>query len=881
MLRILPWMLVAASLQLGVVNARAADSIDATERPPRTVSFEADVRPILKAHCWHCHGEDAEVEGGLDARLAHLLAKGGESGPAVVPGNHAASLLYQRVAAGEMPPSGKPLPPQDLATIVRWIDAGAPTARPEPASLADGDVFSEEERSHWSFQPVRRPELPQVNQPQLIGTPVDAFLLARLESAGQSFAPEADRRTLIRRLSYDLTGLPPTPEEVEQFVADPSTEAYEQLVDRLLASPAYGERWARHWLDVAGYADSDGYDERDRERKWAYRYRDYVVRAFNRDKPWDEFIVEQLAGDELLVPPYSNLNAEQADKLIATGMLRMGPDGTSGAADQNVARNDVIAETVKIVSTSLLGLSVGCAQCHSHRYDPITHEDYHRIRALFEPAYDWKDWRGTDARLVSLWSDETRATAAGVDAELAEITKKRNEELDQLVQQTFDTELAKLPAETRPRAKAARETADKERSEEQKQFIKEYPFLNVDRGSVYLYLPDRLTGFTKKWDDLTAAAQAKRPAEDFVHCLTEVPGKIPPTHLFARGDLNSPRQQVAPGELAILNRTAWGMSPDDPALPTSGRRLAYARRLTDGQHPLVARVLVNRFWLHLFGRGIVATAGDFGTQGARPSHPELLDWLADEFVRGGWQLKPLVRMLVSSRAYRQSSARRPELDAIDPENHLLGRMSVRRLEAETIRDWLLATSGRLSPKMYGAAVPVMPDDVGQVVVGIDTRDSAGRPSGKVIPIGEEEFRRSLYVQVRRSMPLGMLEPFDLPTMTPNCEQRSSSTVAPQSLLMMNSALVVNQSEALAARVIAEVGAEPAAQFRRAWMLALSRPPTEAETTDGLAFLTEQATALQEEIAKQATNESAADVARLAFTQLCHAILISNEFLYVD
>jgi hypothetical protein len=790
-------------------------------------------------------------------------------------------LLYQRVAAGEMPPSGKPLPPQDLTTIVRWIDAGAPTARPEPTSLADGDVFSEEERSHWSFQPVRRPALPQVNQPQLVATPVDAFLLARLEATGQSFGPEADRRTLIRRLAYDLTGLPPTPEEVERFVADSSTDAYEQLVDRLLASPAYGERWARHWLDVAGYADSDGYDERDRERKWAYRYRDYVVRAFNRDKPWDEFIVEQLAGDELLAPPYANLNAEQADKLIATGMLRMGPDGTSGGGDQNVARNDVIAETVKIVSTSLLGLSVGCAQCHSHRYDPITHEDYHRIRALFEPAYDWKDWRGTDARLVSLWSDETRATAAAVDAELAEITKKRNEELDQLVQQTFDTELAKLPAETQPRAKAARETAEKDRSDEQKQLIKEYPFLNVDRGSVYLYLPDRLTGFTKKWDDLTATTQAKRPAEDLVHCLTEVPGKIPPTHLFARGDLNNPRQQVAPGELAVLNRTAWSITPDDPALPTSGRRLAYARRLTDGQHPLVARVLVNRFWLHLFGRGIVATAGDFGTQGERPSHPELLDWLADEFVRGGWQLKPLVRMLVTSRAYRQSSARRPELDALDPENRLLGRMSVRRLEAETIRDWLLATSGRLSPKMYGAAVPVMPDDVGQVVVGIDTRDSAGRPSGKVIPIGEEEFRRSLYVQARRTMPLGMLEPFDLPTMTPNCEQRSSSTVAPQSLLMMNSALVVNQSEALAARVIAEVGAEPAAQFRRAWMLALSRPPTEAETAAGLAFLTEQAAALQEDVTKQATNESAADVARLAFTQLCHAILISNEFLYVD
>jgi mono/diheme cytochrome c family protein len=877
MFRILPWML----LLVLPVQLWAADTVDVLASPANTITFEADVRPILKAHCWHCHGEDAEVEGGLDARLAHFLTKGGETGPAIVPGNHAVSLLYQRIAAGEMPPSGKPLPEKDLATLVRWIDAGAPTARPEPESLAAGDVFSEEERSHWSFQPTVRPPLPPVTQPELNSAPIDAFLLARLETQKLSFAPEADRATLIRRLSYDLTGLPPSPEEVERFAADSSSDAYERLVDRLLASPAYGERWARHWLDVAGYADSDGYDERDRERKWAYRYRDYVIRSFNRDKPWDEFIVEQLAGDELLEPPYANLTAEQADCLIATGMLRMGPDGTNGPADQNVARNDVVAETIKIVSTSLLGLSVGCAQCHSHRYDPITHEDYHRVRALFEPAYDWKNWRASDARLVSLWSSEVRQQAAAVDAELAEISKRRGEELDQLVQQTFDTELAKLPADIQPKAKAARETPEKDRPDEQKQLIKEYPFLNVDRGSVYLYLPDRLTGFTKKWDELTATAQAKRPAEDLVHCLTEVPGQIPPTHLFSRGDFNSPRQEVPPGDLAVLNRTGWMVPPDDATLPTSGRRLAYARRLTDGQHPLVARVLVNRFWLHTFGRGIVATAGDFGTQGQRPSHPELLDWLADEFVRGGWQLKPIVRILVTSRAYRQSSDRRPELDAIDPENRLLGRMSVRRLEAETIRDWLLATSGRLSAKMYGPAVPVMPDDVGQVVVGIDTRDSAGRPSGKVIPIGEEEFRRSLYVQVRRSMPLGMLEPFDLPIMTPNCEQRSSSTVAPQSLLMMNSALVVSQSEALAARVLQEAGAEQAAQFRRAWMLAFARPPDEAETSAGLAFLAEQTLALQEEVARQATNESADNVARTALAQLCHALLISNEFLYVD
>ncbi len=853
----------------------------ATPDASHSLSFEADVRPILKAHCWHCHGEEDELAGGLDTRLARLLKSGGDSGAAIVPGDSGASLLHQRIAAGEMPPEGKQLPPEALSTIARWIDAGARTARAEPESLPRGDVFSEEERSHWSFQPIQRAPLPVVQQADLVRQPVDAFLLARLEAEKLSFAPEAQRLTLLRRLHYDLTGLPPTPEEVARFLADPAEDAYQQLVDRLLASPAFGERWARHWLDVAGYADSDGYDQTDRERPWAYKYRDYVIRAFNSDKPWNTFIVEQLAGDELLTPPYRNLSADEADRLIATGFLRMGPDGTTSAADQNQARNDVVAETIKIVSTSLLGLSVGCAQCHAHRYDPISHEDYHRMRALFEPAYDWKKWRTPNDRLVSLWSDEVRAQAAAVDAELKDINTRRDAELDALVKQTFDTELAKLPPELQPRAKAAREKPEKDRTPEEQQLVKEYPFLNVDRGSVYLYLPDRQTGFNKKWDELTATTKAKRPADDLVQCLFEEPGHTPATHLFARGDFNNPKAEIAPGELAVLNSAGWSLAPDDPALPTSGRRLAYARHLTSGEHPLVARVLVNRVWLHVFGRGLVATPGDFGVQGARPSHPELLDWLADEFMHCGWRVKPLVRMLVTSRAYRQASTRRAEVESLDPENTLLARMSVRRLEAESIRDWLLATSGRLTSTMHGKPVPVMPDDVGQVVVGIDTRDSAGRPSGKVVPLGEDEYRRSIYVQVRRSLPLGMLEPFDLPVMTPNCEQRSSSTVAPQSLLMMNSELVVSQATALAERIRQEAGEGAAGQVRRLWLLAYARPATDAELTAALEFLYEQTAALAEQAAAEKVDDKQSPPGKTALAQLAHALLSSNEFLYVD
>ncbi|MEX0978873.1 MAG: DUF1549 domain-containing protein, partial [Pirellulales bacterium] len=304
------------------------------------ITFEAHVRPILKAHCWQCHGEEEGLKGALDVRLAGFLLKGGDSGPAVVPGKHAESLLHQRVAEGEMPPGDKKkLTAAQVEVIAKWIDGGAKTARVEPEKLSAADLFTEEERSHWSFQPIRRSGPPAVKQPELILSPIDAFLLSRLESHGLSFSGPAERATLIRRLSFDLTGLPPSPAAVERFVNDPAPGAYERLVDELLASVAYGERWARHWLDVAGYADSDGYSAKDGERKWAYRYRDYVIRAFNDDKPWDEFLVEQIAGDELLAPPYANLSSQQADRLIATGMLRMGRDGTSDPnIDQNVAR---------------------------------------------------------------------------------------------------------------------------------------------------------------------------------------------------------------------------------------------------------------------------------------------------------------------------------------------------------------------------------------------------------------------------------------------------------------------------------------------------------------------------------------------------------------
>lgn len=841
----------------------------ASERAPLT--FERDVRPILKAHCFACHGEEGKPKGGLDARLVRSLVHGGDSGEAIVPGDHGASYLWERLEADEMPPGDKKLSAAAKATIAAWIDQGARTVRPEPETLAPGPVLTEEERAFWSFQPVRRPAVPTVRHAELVRNPIDAFLLARLEAKGLSYGPEAPPATLRRRLTFDLTGPP--------IGSDGPEGRYEDEVERLLASPRYGERWARHWLDVAGYADSDGVSPADPERKYIYKYRDYLIRSFNADRPWDELVREQLAGDELVSRPYEGLAPEDWDRLIATGFLRTAPDGTSGPTDDaEQARNDVMAETIKIVSSSLLGLTVGCAQCHSHRYDPITHEDYHRLRAIFEPALGPKAWRPSSERLISVWTEADRDRAAAVDTELKAIAAERSKEVDALVASVLERELGAAPEELRDALRAARDTPAKERSDEQARLLKEYPRVLVTAGNVSLYDAKAFGAITKRFDAQRSAAQARRPAEDQVHPVTEAPGLEVVTHLFDRGDVHQPRQVVEPGGLSVLGGRP--IPVDDPSVPTTGRRLAYARYLTSGQHPLVARVLVNRVWMHHFGQGLVATPADFGALGDRPSHPELLDWLADEFVRSGWSLKHLHRLMVTTTAYRQSSRRRAEHDAVDPENRLLGRMPVRRLDAEMVRDAILSASGRLYGKMYGPPVPVAPDETGQVIVANDNRDSAGRPVGKRVPLGPEEFRRGVYLQARRSLPVSLLEAFDEPVMAPNCDRRVSSTVAPQALMLMNNEFVITQSEAFAARVEGAAGPSVEAQARLAWRLAYGSDPTDEQASGAVAFLD----ALTSEFASQGKGDDAeagASPARRAVAMLGQAFFASNAFLYID
>ncbi len=841
------------------------------------ISFEQHIRPILKANCFHCHGESDELKGKLDVRLARLILKGGETGPAISSGKSAESLLLAKVKSGEMPDGEKKLRPEQIDLIEKWIAGGAKTLRPEPDDPAQL-VFTEEERNFWSFQPVVKPPVP-VGPGAEARTPIDCFLLQKLAEKSLTLSSEAPKETLIRRATFDLTGLPPTPEEIAAFTTDSDPDAYERLQDRLLASPRYGERWGRHWLDVAGYADSDGYTDKDPPRPWSYHYRDYVIRSFAADTPFDQFVTEQLAGDELAGPLTPNLTAQQTELLAATGFLRTAPDGTAGGIEAKLAGNAVVSETLKVVSTSLLGLTVGCAQCHNHRYDPVPQSDYYRLRAIFEPALNVQAWRAPPQRLVSLYTDADRAAAAAIEEE----AKKREQAIEgrvkELMQKVFEKELAKVPEEKREAVKAAVDKPEKERTPEQVALLKEYPSV-ITRGALDLYDPAGFKEVQGKRDELKKF-RATRPPEAFLSILSEVPGQIPETHLFHRGDPDQPKQVTPPGEISILQSFITAEIPaKDPALLTTGRRLAYARHLVNGKHPLTSRVFVNRVWMLHFGRGIVATPGDFGFLGERPTHPQLLDWLASELPATGWQVKKLHRLLMSSAAYRQSSRRVPAADAIDPDNRLLARMNVRRLEAEAVRDSILAAGDQLNLRQFGPPVPVMEDEDGQVVVGIENLNGENRP-GPVLPMQGEDLRRSIYVQVRRSRPLAVLDMFDLPALDPNCTARTPSTVAPQSLLLMNSDFVLTGSQSLAERLAREGGMDTSAKIRLAWQLIYGHPPAPQEIEVVQKFLAAQILRI-EDVAKSITDPKLKPQPEAAaWTTFCQALLSSNEFLYVD
>ena len=782
---------------LGLVVACASSTALAIEPPSadNSVFFEQHIRPILREYCFDCHGAGQKNEANLDLRLVRYIDKGGDSGAAINKAAIEESPLLKLVSSGDMPPGEARVPPEKVELIRKWLAAGAPTARPEPESIGPGVPLSLEDRQYWAYKPLVQPALPDAsklpNSPAL-RTPIDVWLQAAMPE-GLTLSPEAPRHKLIMRAYFDLVGLPPTQAELDRWLNDASETWFTAMLDHLLESPHYGERWARHWLDVAGYADSDGYTLADADRPWAWKYRDYVTRSFNGDKPFDRFITEQLAGDELAGPAQGDWTAEQIELLTATGFLRTAADGTGSGDDSPDARNKVIADTLKIVGSSLMGASLHCAQCHDHRYDPISHVDYHAIRSVFEPALDWQQWRAPSQRLVSLYTAADRQKAAEIEAAAQEMTKQRDVKRDEFMQQALDKELEKYQEPLREQLRVAYKTPEKDRNDEQKELLKKNPSVNISPGVLYQYLP-KAAEELKKLDEQIAAKRAEKPPEEFVRVLTEPGDRAPLARLFHRGEHQQPQQEIAPAPLsvAVPEGERIEFPKDDPNLPTTGRRLAFARWLTQPTNPLLPRVIVNRLWMHHFGQGLVTTPGDFGRLGTAPTHPELLDWLAAEFVQQGWSVKKLHRQIMLSAAWRQSSVRDAARTAIDPDNRYYSRKNLQRLDAEIIRDRMLATVDRLDRNLFGAPVAIKEDDAGQVIVD------------------GSQTRRSLYIRQRRTQPVAMLQTFDAPVMDINCEYRPVSTVATQSLMLLNGEFTVEQAGHLADRILKEQAALPIA-----------------------------------------------------------------------
>ena len=752
--------LIAALLAAACTDAAHAEAL----------RFETDVRPILKAACFHCHGEEKKKRGGLDIRLVHLMQTGGDSGAAVVPGDPDASLLWQQVASDEMPDGPKKLTADQKQVIRDWIAQGAKTVRPAPKD-PDTVRFTEEELGHWAFQPVKIHPIPQPDGFD-IRTPIDAFVAERLAKRGLRFSPRAKRETLIRRITHDLTGLPPTAAEVEAFVGDETPQAWPRLVERLLSSPEFGVRWGRHWLDVAGYAESDGGGGNDTRRPNAWHYRDYVFESFNRNKPIDQFLREQIAGDELIDGKPDTNDPRHVELLTATGFMRMAPDPTQ-SSNSLAERNQAAADAVQVIGSSTLGLTVGCAQCHDHKYDPIGIDDYYRFRAIFDPVFPLQKWQQPSARLVDVTSAEDQKKAEEIEARAKEMDAAIQAKKTELAKTIQAAKLSDVPEEVREETLQAVLASAKDRTERQKELLDLYPMVkpvSFIAGFLVEYDNAAYREFEKQKAEVTKVRETK-PPKRLVRVATEQPDVVPVSAVLFRGNPNSPGEKVQPGELAVLSQAG-----NAPVLPvnestrtTTGRRSAYASHLTSGQHPLTARVFVNRIWQHHFGQGIVDTPGDFGLNGEPPSHPELLDWLAADFVKHGWDQKRLHRMILLSTVYQQSARRTPELDAIDPENRLLARANLRRLEAEAVRDFILATTGDLNLESGGPSIPVTTNAEGKVVIGV-TKIRDGLAAG-VRGQNEAAYRRSAFIESNRSLPLNMLATFDLPEMKPNCDRR--------------------------------------------------------------------------------------------------------------
>jgi hypothetical protein len=851
--------------------------------------FEKDILPLFQQHCVKCH-RDKPKRAGLDLSTAAGLAAGSESGPVLVKGSAVKSVLFEKIEGRTMPPPEKKdrLSDHEIAMIRKWIEGGAPGLESRRVTAqAKERVVTDRDRAFWAFRkPIASP-LPTVRAAERVRTPIDAFLLARLEAKGLTFSPDASKATLLRRACLDLIGLPPSPDEVQAFLTDTRSDSYERVLDRLLDSPHYGERWGRHWLDAAGYTDSPHYTA-DKAGNMVpfddWRYRDYVIRSFNQDKPYDQFLTEQLAGDEV-VDWRSAVQYTPAilDSLIATGYLRTTPDWTHSPEFPNY-RFDTLSRVVDNVSTGLLGLTMGCVRCHSHKFDPIPHEDYYRLMAVFATAYNPDHWLPPVDRYLA---DIPPADKAKLDQHNAKVEARKAEITIQLEglrgphrQKLLASKLAKLPEAIRADIDKALKTTPAQRNEVQRYLASKFEaLLAVSDQELMKSFSAGERALAKQLGTESGALLTSRRSFNRIQGLCDV-GKPPALHELIRGDPGTPGKVVEAGFLSVLcpPGQSAAVRPPDTKGSSSGRRLALARWLTSRDHPLTARVMVNRIWQHHFDRGIVATPENFGHSGSPPTHPELLDWLAVDFREHGWSVKRLHRLIMTSTAYRQSAhrpavraGREPPEIAADPENELLWRMNLRRVEAEVLRDEVLAVSGKLDRTMGGPPVPVQSNPDGLVTVS------------EKGPTPTSPWRRTLYLRSLRGshasgqgFKLSMLEIFDYPEMAINCTRRTNSSTPLQSLALINSKFMLEQARHFAERVRSAAGAQAPADrtVEAAFLLAFGRGPTATEAGFCREYLHAQADLY---LGQKLPPEQAA---QRALASLCSMLLASNEFLYI-
>ncbi len=801
-------------------------------------------RGIFEKRCLNCHG-DAKTSG-LDLRRLDTIQKGGAHGPAIISGNADQSLIYQAVARLgrlQMPP-GKPLSDDEVKSIRQWINEGAPW-----------DDTKASEPSWWAFKKVVRPAVPAVEPSDWVRNPIDAFVLHNLNQKGLKHVAAADKRTLVRRLYFNLHGLPPTPDEVATFVNDPAPDAYEKLVDRLLASPRYGERWGRHWLDVVRYADTGGF-ETDMYYANAWRYRDYVIKSFNEDKPYNQFIQEQIAGDELwpddieLTGGYDiqPQKLKHLDARIGTALYTIGPTYHEAALNGEQLRYEWLTDAVDTTGQAFLGLTVGCARCHDHKFDPISQRDYHRMMAIFA---------GSEEREIPVVSKMNVFGFKSGYPNLLHVEDVK-EAIQKIDQQARDRGTADVLSKFSGDVATAYKLPAKERTPKQAELsaqvfkaLTQAGLLENAAGKDFTlaYTPEE----QKERDRLIQLLGQAAFKASYNYPTATVLGHadvVPEIHMTSRGDFHGNGDKVGPGYPKVL-----GGSEDIDDKSGSGfvpeRRRALALWLTDAGHPLTARVMVNRLWAWNFGQGIVGTPSDFGRQGDAPSNPELLDWLASEFVNQGWSIKKLQRIMLLSSTYRMSGEADADNLKIDAANKYSWRFNRQRMDAEELRDTVLSVSGVLNAKMGGR--PVIPP------LTKEEENGMWAPSQWPVSLDTAEHnRRSVYLYVKRSFPFPMFTIFDAPESSQSCPRRDVTTVAPQALALMNSSFMVDKAKLLAERVSAAHPGDAPVEVQSAWMLALSRNPSDSEKQSAARFLEKGSLA-----------------------ELCLVLLNTNEFLYIE